>query len=39
MTYFEWKKQLVDNYLKGKENEMKQFGIYEINTDNDIGKT
>ena len=38
MTYYEWKKQLIDNYRKDKENDMKQFGIYEIDDSTDIGK-
>lgn len=38
MTYYEWKKSLINDYQKMNLDEMKQFGIEKIDDDTDIGK-
>lgn len=38
MKYYEWKKRIIESYIKNKRSEMQQFGIQEIDSTTDIGK-
>lgn len=38
MKYYEWKKFIINNYQKEKENDMKQFGIRPIDDTTNTGK-